>query len=133
MKDLFLTLIASVALVLQTACTAPSVDSVAGRLELAAAMATELTLENNPSERIAFERALAGLKAIEASGSATVQSIASALQAAGIDQLQSKDAKLIIAGSRIVFYDYLNATSAELDRNLMPIVKALRSGIERSL
>lgn len=110
-----------------------NVDSVAARLEIVAEEATRYVLIENPEDRVKFEKALVGLKELEASGKVSVDSIVASLQAAGIDDLSSTRGRLIIATGSVLFYDYTSASSQDIDRNLLPIVKALRSGIERSL
>lgn len=113
--------------------TSLSVDSVAARLEIVAQEATRYVLIENPEDRVKFEKALVGLAELEQAGNISVDSIVAALQAAGIDDLSSDKGRLIIASGRVLFYDYTSASSQDIDRNLMPIVKALRAGIERSL
>jgi hypothetical protein len=110
-----------------------TIESAAGRLEIVAQAATEIVIANDPDERWKFEKAAVLLGEIEKSNKISVDSVVAALQAAGIDQLDSDRGRVLIASGRLIFYDYINASSSSIDKNLLPIVVALRRGIEAGL
>jgi hypothetical protein len=126
--------VAALALLL-SACAGPSIDlqSVADDLEIVAQEATAFVVSDHPADRVKFEQAVYGLRSIEASGTVTADSIVLALQAAGIDELDSREARLSIAGGRLVFHSYVRRNSKTIDQNFLPVAIALRRGIEKGL
>jgi hypothetical protein len=136
LRSFILALVASLSLCLLSACSTTSttsIDDVAGDLKIVAQEATAYVLADKPDDRVKFERAVAGLKSLEASGTVNAESIIDALQLAGIDALDNRDARLAIAGGKLVFRNYVRRSSTVIDQNFLPVAKAIREGIEASL
>jgi hypothetical protein len=126
-----------------TGCSTPNPDgtvttkvdivALAADLKDVSREATSYIVEGHPADRAKFEQAVLGLKSLEASGTVTSDSIISALNAAGIEELQSRDARLAVTGGRILFRRVLSKSSVVIDENFLPVAVAIRQGIEQGL